>query len=143
MAVDRVVSLRLESSPEVPALSDRKKKHRKKSTEKARQLKEGAGRLKVIIGVLVLLVVAATVAAGLSGADRLSRGTLPAGSSCTATSECAKGHICYSGDGPFSCRKTCRSTDDCQDGETCRTVIQNARRKLKTAHVCMPDAKAR
>ena len=124
-------------------MSERKKKSRKKSTQKARQLKEGAGRLKFVIGALVLLVLAATVAAGLSGADRLNRGTLPAGSPCTATSECAKGHICYSGDGPFSCLKTCRSTDDCRDGETCRTVVQSARRKLKTAHVCMPDAKDR
>ena len=97
--------------------------------------------LKIIVGLIAALVIAVSVLGHLSGADRQSRGTLVQGEKCTSSSECASGFTCYSyKESSFQCHRRCGKSKECPSGTTCKTVVKNARRKLKTADLCISNA---
>lgn len=114
----------------------------KNSKGQRREAEEpGLGALKVIVGVIIALVIGVTILGRMTGADKQNRGTLIQGEKCVSNSDCASGFLCYSYDeGSFQCHQKCSAHKTCPSGTRCKTVVKNARRKLKTADLCISNA---
>jgi len=108
----------------------------------AKEKKEPGFMAIKIIGILFVVLIVGVAALGkMSGADKISRGTLTQGESCTTNEECSAGFLCYSYQNTsFMCHKKCKDNSNCPSGTKCKTVVKNARRKIRTAHLCISDA---
>ncbi|MBN2715631.1 MAG: hypothetical protein JXX14_07225 [Deltaproteobacteria bacterium] len=102
--------------------------------------KEGLGVQKKILFVIAALIIGATILAKQTGAQKTGQGTAVQDEACTESKECADGHVCYQySTNPFSCKKRCKTDDECGRGHTCKAVVRFGKKRVKPMKVCVSN----
>lgn len=114
-------------------------------TERIQEKDAGFGVIKVVIGVIVVLILAAGAFSRIFGDEESVRGDGGQDELCQSTPECAKGLRCFAyGDDNRRCLKTCRGDEKCESGYTCvSSAERSGRKKTAVRAVCVPDAKVK
>lgn len=112
-------------------------------TERIQEKDAGFGVIKVVVGVIVVLILAAGVFSRMFGGEESARGDKIAGELCESTQECASGSICFAyGGDKRRCLETCPKGEACEPGYTCVSSAEQAGRKsTRVRAVCVEDAK--
>lgn len=109
----------------------------------SREKNQGFTVIKVVVGAVILLILGTAVATKIAGQQGTGRGDKLQGEKCTATVECAPGHICYAYEGDRErCMATCSPERPCQPEFTCKSNLDRKVRKGVTMHnVCVANSK--
>ena len=111
-------------------------------TERIQEKDAGFGVIKVMIGVIVVLILAAGAFSRLVEDDDDLRGDKVQGDPCGRTDECQSGMVCRSyQDSPKQCLKLCEADDACDEGYACVTATRPGRKKTTLKKVCVKGAK--
>ena len=103
--------------------------------------KEGLGVLKKVLFVIALLIIGATILAKRTGANKSSQGDGIQDDSCAGTEDCADHHVCYQySTYPFTCKKRCKSDDDCGYNHSCKNVVRFGKKRVKPMKVCVANS---
>jgi hypothetical protein len=111
--------------------------------ERIQEKDAGFGVIKVVIGVIVVLILAAGALSRILGNEESVRGDGVQDELCESTPDCAKGLRCFAyGDDKRRCLATCRGDEKCDPGHTCVSAAERkGRKKTLVRAVCVPDAK--
>jgi hypothetical protein len=128
------------------AAPEQKPVEKPKVTERIQEKDAGFGVIKVVAGVVIALIVGASILGRFFGGEGADRGDLGQGDRCQTTRECRSGYICHAhGDDAERCLELCdlRDAQSCEPGFTCVSTAQKSgRKKVRLTDVCVPDAKA-
>jgi len=112
-------------------------------TERIQEKDAGFGVIKVVIGVIVVLILAAGAFSRIFGDEEAVRGNGQQDELCESTPDCAKGLRCFAyGDDNRRCLKICRGDQKCEPGYSCvSSAERKGRKKTVVRAVCVPEAK--
>jgi len=112
-------------------------------SERIQEKDSGFGVIKVVVGVIVVLILAAGVFSRMFGNQDAVRGDKTQGDICESTPDCKSGLICYAyGGGKHRCLADCRGDERCEPGFTCVSMVERAGRKsTRLRAICVEDAK--
>jgi hypothetical protein len=111
--------------------------------ERIHEADSGFGAIKIVVGVIVVLILAAGVFSRLFGNDNETRGDKLPGEACESTQDCKSGSVCFAyGTDRRRCLATCAGDDACDPGHTCVSTAERAGRKsTRVRRICVEDAK--
>lgn len=111
--------------------------------ERIQEKDAGFGVIKVVVGAIVVLILAAGVLSRMVGGEESARGDKIAGELCESTQECAPGSICFAyRDDRRRCLETCPKGETCETGYTCVSSAERAGRKsTRVRAVCVESSK--
>ncbi|MBW2276395.1 MAG: hypothetical protein JRF63_02820 [Deltaproteobacteria bacterium] len=118
------------------------KEEKPRINERLQEKDAGFGVIKVVIGVIVVLILAAGAFSRIFGDEESVRGDGDQDELCESTPECAKGLRCFAyGDEKRRCLKTCPGGEKCETGYTCVSAAERSgRKKTAVRAVCVKDA---
>lgn len=143
--VSRRVGPRDATAPKPAAAPKKEEEDKPRIPERMQEKDAGFGVIKVVIGVIVVLILAAGILSRLVGSEESVRGDKLPGELCESTQECESGSVCFAyADDKRRCLTTCPKGKKCEPGFTCVSAAESAGRKsTRVRAICVEDSKVK